>query len=233
MTVEAPDESVQPAPTSTFELYRTLVGVAAISGVLIVIVFQLTLPAIKRNKEEALRKSIYEVIPGAKQVATFKVNSAGTLELLQSEDEKAIKYYAGYNLDGDLLGVAIDASGQGFQDKLRLLFGYSPQRQEIIGLKVLESKETPGLGDKIEKDKKFTVQFKDLDVRLTADGSTLEHEISVVKAGKRINRWEIAAITGATISSKAVGKILNEGSKAHLPVIARHAEEIDGGIKGN
>jgi electron transport complex protein RnfG len=33
-----------------------------------------------------------------------------------------------------------------------LLFGYDPEQQKIVGFYVLESKETPGIGDKIEKD---------------------------------------------------------------------------------
>ena len=30
----------------------------------------------------------------------------------------------------------------------------------VIGMKVLESKETPGLGDKIEKDSAFVAEFR-------------------------------------------------------------------------
>ena len=44
----------------------------------------------------------------------------------------------------------------GYQDVIRiLLYGYSPEHQAIVGMRVLESRETPGLGDKIEKDPAF------------------------------------------------------------------------------
>ncbi|NIN78696.1 MAG: FMN-binding protein, partial [Planctomycetales bacterium] len=54
---------------------------------------------------------------------------------------------------------------------------------KIIGMKVLESKETPGLGDKIGKDPKFLANFDKLEARLAEDGTNLEHAFEVVKPG--------------------------------------------------
>ncbi len=75
--------------------------------------------------------------------------------------------YAGYDENDKLVGVAVEASGQGFADILRILYGYDPDKQKIVGFYVLESKETPGLGDKIEKDLNFLANFKALDVSLS------------------------------------------------------------------
>jgi len=71
----------------------------------------------------------------------------------------------------------------------------------VTGMEVLESRETPGLGDKIYKDADFVASFKEL---------MIEPEIVAVKKGKRSKPNEIDAITGATISSKAVVRIINE-----------------------
>ncbi len=62
--------------------------------------------------------------------------------------------------EGRLVGVAMEAEGKGFQDTIRLIYGYSPDKQQVIGMEVLESKETPGLGDKIIKDEEFLDEFR-------------------------------------------------------------------------
>ena len=82
-----------------------------------------------------------------------------------------------------------------------VLFGYSGLEKKIIGFEVLESKETPGLGDKIFKDAEFQENFKDLAVN---------PEIIPVKKGEKANNNEVEAITGATISSKAIVRLLNK-----------------------
>jgi electron transport complex protein RnfG len=89
-------------------------------------------------------------------------------------------------------------------------------------MKVLESKETPGLGDKIGKDPAFLANFDALDVTLGDDRQALRHAIEVVKAGAKQQPWQIDAITGATISSKAVGRMLGESGRAWLPIIQRN-----------
>ena len=50
------------------------------------------------------------------------------------------------------MGVAVEASGKATPDIIRILYGYDPENRQVVGFYVLESKETPGLGDKIEKD---------------------------------------------------------------------------------
>jgi len=197
-------------------MLRTLIGVAAVAGTLIVVVFQLTLPIIKANKAEALRRAVFVVLPGARKLVTFKLEEDIRLTRLTGEDKRAVKYYAGYGEDNQLVGVAIEAQGQGYQDIIRLLYGYKPEEQQIIGMKVLESKETPGLGDKIGKDPAFLANFDQLTVRLTQDGTKLEHPFEVVKHGAKKNPWQIDGITGATISSKAVGRLLNASASRRL-----------------
>ena len=43
----------------------------------------------------------------------------------------------------------------GYQDTIRVIYAYSFADRAIVGMQVLESKETPGLGDKIEIDADF------------------------------------------------------------------------------
>lgn len=216
-------------PTPSHVLILTLAAIAALSGILIVFVVQITQPIIKKNKEAALKKAVFEVLPNAVRMVPFKLDADGSFVRITKEGDPAVKYYAGYDRTGVLRGVAVEGVGQGYADKIRVLFGYSPQQESIVGLKVLESKETPGLGDKIIKDPEFKANFDALDVRLTGDRAGLLHDIEVVKQGEKTSRWQIAAITGATISSKAIGKILDGGAKQHVPLIMQNLSQLEGG----
>jgi electron transport complex protein RnfG len=208
------------------EMIRALAGVAAVSGLVIVMVFQLTLPTIKAKKAKRLREAVFHVVPGAQRVQTFRLEEDGTVAPLVGEDEKAVKFYAGYDAGGALTGVAIEAQGQGYQDVIKVIYGYAPERESIVGMKVLESKETPGLGDKIMKDPAFLANFEELDVRLTADGSGLAHPIVTVKKGRKVERWEIDGITGATISSKAIGRLLDASAQERVPEVTRNLPRL-------
>jgi Na+-translocating ferredoxin:NAD+ oxidoreductase subunit G len=224
-----PGTSVTPPLTvfpSSAAMLRVLVGVAAVAGTLIVVAFQLTLPVIKANKAEALRRAVFDVIPGARGVVTFKLEADGSLMPLDGEDERAVKYYAGYAEDKRLIGVAIEAQGQGYQDLIKVLYGYAPAEQKIIGMKVLESKETPGLGDKIGKDPSFLANFEKLDAQLTDDGTQLHRAFEVVKHGAKKSAWQIDGITGATVSSKAVGRLLNDSAPRRLPPVQRNLPRL-------
>ena len=97
------------------------------------------------------------------------------------------------------------AAGPGFQDTIAILYGYKPAETLVVGMEVLESRETPGLGDKIYKDAEWVGAFSAL---------SIDPEIVAVKNGTRSDANEIDAITGATISSKAVVRIINEAHTA-------------------
>ena len=209
-------------PPDSWHMIRALGGVGVICSLLIVSTYQVTLPVIERNKAEALAAAVFEVLPGASRQETFRITASGELEHLQgaaARDETLV--YTGYDGAGQLVGIAVPASGYGFQDVIRLLYGYAPVSQRVIGMKVLESKETPGLGDKILKDADFLANFRALDVALTADGKKLRHGLTAVKKGKKENPWEVDGLTGATISSKAVAEIMNTSAERLLPILAR------------
>ena len=84
---------------------------------------------------------------------------------------------------------------------------------------MLESKETPGLGDKIFKDLEFVQQFFDRP----------QTPLTAIKAGTGKGLpGEIDAITGATISSKVVVSIINNGVAEWRPLLAEtNLEYVD------
>jgi electron transport complex protein RnfG len=222
--MSSPDPVSAQTSASSGKMLRAMVGIGVLCALLIVLTFEGTLPRIERLRAEALENAIFKVIPGTTQTKAYKyMQNSGFAEL--SEGEKADRVvYAGFGAQGNLTGIAVEASGQGYADILRILYGYDPNTQTIVGFYVLESKETPGLGDKIEKDPKFLANFEALDVSLTEDLSAIKNTVVTVKSGAKTNPWEVDGITGATISSRAIGNIIGASTKEWVPILNKNKE---------
>jgi electron transport complex protein RnfG len=221
--------ALETAQPSSLRMVLTMGGIGLFCGVMIVLTFQLTLPIITANKARALEKAIFEVVPAARTKVVFQ-QVGDRLEPIEGDQPTvSALYYAGYDENGRLVGVALEAAGQGFQDIIRILYGYSPKCKCVMGMKVLESKETPGLGTKIETDPGFRANFDALSVALTGDGKSIEHPITLVKPGKKTDDWQIEAITGATISSRAVASIMEKSTAQTVPVIEQNLDVLEGG----
>ena len=94
-------------------------------------------------------------------------------------------------LKGSILtGYCVKVTGQGYGGYIRIIAGIDP-KGVIEGVRILEHQETPGLGAKIS-DMSFLKQF-------------------IGKSAATVTvRKDIDAITGATISSKAVTDSINK-----------------------
>lgn len=211
-----------PSPTASSKMILTLGLVATLSGFLVVMVFQLTRAAIEENKRIAIERAVFQVVPaGAVTRKTFVVNKDGI-----QQDGDGIIVYAAYNDNSELLGIAVESAAQGYADLVRIIYGYNPECECVTGFKVIKMAETPGLGDKIIKDNNFLQNFEALDTRLNAEGTALANVIVTVKHGKKKHPWQIDSISGATISSRAVGKAINDSVKRLLPDFVKHKDKI-------
>jgi len=213
---------VQQPPTSAWSMYRAIVGIGAICALLIVTVYQTTAARIRENQERFLTRAISEVLPAAE--STLAVARTGDAGLGEAAGETALPAFLGYDTAGDLVGAVVTAEGMGYQDNIRVLYAYSFELDAIVGLKVLDSKETPGLGDRIETEAHFIANFEELDATLTPEGDALLHPIVTVKEGEKTAPWQIDGITGATITSEAIGEILNDSANAWAPVLERESQ---------
>jgi len=218
----------QAAPAaSRWTMLRAMVGVGFACGLLIVSAFVATRPIIERNRAEALRRAILEVLPAASSHASFVWHDDG--RYVRSDGAGDASVHAGYDPEGRLVGLAVEAAGMGYQDVISVLYGYAFERDAIVGLRVLESRETPGLGDRIETDPAFRANFAALDVALDASGAALAHPIEAVKQGAKQHPWQIDGITGATISSKAIADVLARSAAREVPRIRRRLPDFEGG----
>ena len=197
--------TIDKSPDS-FTMLRAMVGIGVLCALMIVLTYEGTFERIEHLKAEALEGAIFKVIPGIVKTKAFQVDQHNNFTEVTGDEETSQVIYAGYDENDNLVGVAVEASGQGYADILRILYGYDPEVQKIIGFYVLESKETPGLGDKIEKDPNFLANFEALDVALNSDLEVMKNKVIPVKKGSKENPWEVEGITGATISSRAIRK---------------------------
>lgn len=203
-----------------------MVGIGVVCALLIVFSYEGTFGRIEKLKAEALEQAVFKVLPEITKTGIFELTPEGKFITSDGKDRTKTLVYAGYDDQNTLKGIAIEASGQGYADILKVLYGYDPATQTIVGFYVLESKETPGLGDKIEKDEKFLANFNGLSVELSEDFTTVINKVVPVKFGTKENPWEVEGITGATISSRAIGNIMGESTATMIPLIYQQKESF-------
>ncbi len=218
MTAPAP---LQQKTTSAWAMYRAIVGIGAFCALLIVTVYQGTATRIRENQERFLAEAVAQVLPAAQSTVAVTLDDTGHLEAASAMEKLPV--FLGYGADGSLVGAVVTAEGMGYQDNIRVIYAYSFERSAIVGFKVLESKETPGLGDRVDKEPHFIANFEALDTRLAADGMSLKNPIMTVKQGEKTEPWQIDGITGATITSKAIGALLNNSANTWVPILERDA----------
>lgn len=214
-------------------IFPTMVGVAMTCGFAIALVFQATAGQIERNRAELLEQAVGEVLPG---VATIHGYAIADDALTDAATDQA-QFIAGYDQTGALVGVALPARIMGYQDTIRMLFGYDPVSERLTGFAVLDSRETPGLGSKINTDPDFLASLKGLDVELA--GHALASKVTQATRGAERAPWQVDGITGATVSSNAVIQAINDTApvlatiRAQLPALKSASKVRAESTEGN
>lgn len=200
---------------SSLRLMLTMGAAGAIAGLLVVLVYARTTPVILAHRMAAIDVAIYEVLPGIDRYATLYLRDGALTADAPAGDGKheAERVYAGLDESGQLIGFAIPAKEPGFQDPIEILFGFNPRANRTLGLVILSSRETPGLGDKIQDDT-WRAQFKGAGapVNATKRGATPQGEVLM--------------ITGATISSRSVVSAINKGIERWRPLLPAPLPEV-------
>lgn len=131
---------------------------------------------------------------------TLKNEIESRRSLVDAEDFKEITedVYEG-TTGGETLGYCVNITTKGYGGDLKMIVGFDKDLA-IAGIKVIESSETAGLGANASKP-----EFSD---RLV--GKTLP--IAATKSGSA-GENEFDAISGATITSNAVAKGINDAYK--------------------
>jgi len=169
----------------SIKIVAVLTLVCCICALVLSVVFSLAEDKLEENKKSAIERAIFNI--------TFACNK---IEKEEIEDKTIYKLF---DLSNTLVGYGFLGEGQGYQGKIILISVIDKSLQKLIGIEIIESKETPGLGARINENS-FKNQFKNLKVS------------PKIEATKKdiLDKNQIRAITGATISSQAVVKILND-----------------------
>ena len=158
-----------------------LVIVYLIGGFILAFVYANASPKIFKNNEEAEKKALKQLMPEAD---TSDKMGEWTIH------EKKAKYFISKK-GTDIIGYIIQSYGKGYSSYINTFIAVDKD-MKVQKISVLSHAETPGLGDEIETDV-FKDQFK---------GKTVEH----LKVIKGETKEDIQAISGATISSRAVSE---------------------------
>ncbi len=162
--------------------------VCLICALLLSVVYSLANKKIEINKERRLEEALTTLAP-----------QAARIEEITIEEEIIYKLF---DQGKRLIGYGFIATGQGYQGKIKMLVVSDKSLEYLEGIEVVESLETPGLGAKIQEDL-FKSQFENLNIK---------EEMTCLK-GQAEKKNQIKAITGATVSSRAVVNILNSKIK--------------------
>lgn len=220
-------DTPEPAIPSSLSLIRTLTVVALVSGLLIASIYEYTKPIIDDKLRSALEGAFFKVLPAAESRLSYRLQDGRLALVPNNTPNHGDLIYAGYDKSHKLVGIALPADAPGYQDMVKILYGYDPYSHCITGFVVLKSTETPGFGNKISTDKGFLDNFTCLDASVNDELSALAHTIKTVRHGSKQHPWEIDAIAGATITSNAIGNMLNNSGQTFHPAIARHLNLLE------
>ena len=192
-----------------FKLGIILAIITSIAGVLLGLANGVTKDAIAENSK-LNKEDLALIMPLATSVEeTDKELEGNILEILEGKN------------GSEEVGYLFKVNTKGFHGPVDLMIAISNQGK-ITGLKVISHSETPGLGAKIDEDK-FKERFKNVPI---------DKGISMVKTTPTSEN-EVEGVTGATISSKAVGTAVNEAINYYRVNIQGEAPIDENGTDAN
>jgi len=169
---------------STFaSMVLTLFVVTLVAAGLLGSVYALTKEPIRLAELKKKNEAIQVVVPGFDNEPSQEVKKVAV-------DGDTLYFYTARKGD-EILGTAVETfTNHGFSGEFKLMVGFAPDNS-IIDIAVIKHAETPGLGDKMERDKSdFNVQFMG------------QHPENFNLAVKK-DRGDVDAITASTITSRA------------------------------
>lgn len=159
---------------SIFEIAINLVITCLVSGLIIGLVHYVTAPIAEQKREIAKQESMKSL-----------VSDADSFKAVDGKDQ-----WFTAEKGGKTIAYVVPGESKGYGGQIKMLVAISPAG-EVIDYKISESNETPGLGDNASKDP-FKSEFKG------------KKEANLVVTKDASDKDDIQAMTGATISSRAV-----------------------------
>ena len=189
---------------SIIKLGLVLMVICFVAGTALAVTYRLTKVKIEEQSQAQQLNALKVVLP---QAAEFSEPKSGV----------DIEYYEGLDKEQRVVGYAFIGKAKGYSSTINVVVGIDPEGT-ITGIKITEQKETPGLGTKAVE---VPVTRTFWQAILGQGGSEaprrpwFEEQFTgkILKDLKVITGktdTEIQALTGATITSKAVTKAVRE-----------------------
>jgi len=199
--------------------------------------FRLYEPKIKRNEEQSYQSQLLLLF--ANTLETKGIISKDNLLKQENLQENFSKFVHKLPLDlpernayevktdSEVLGYCYDILGNGLWGSMRALLALEPDKKTILGLVVYSQMETPGLGARIEEEG-FRSQFSG---RALYENGKLVDLVLIPEDQKPERDNEIRQITGATITSSSVLKMIkDEIVKFDMDTLTTHKDKEEKGL---
>ncbi len=176
-----------------------LFAITLIAGLVLGFVYELTKEPIEVQRQKAVQKACAAVFSEASEFQELSYTVDDTLAASLAEDGVTIgTVYKALNADKAVLGYVLQAtSSEGYGGNIVLYMGVTLDGV-LNDISLLEISETPGLG--MQAEKVLVPQFHDKKT----------DSFSYTKTGSQSDR-EIDAISGATITTRAITNAVNGG----------------------
>jgi len=168
----------------------------------LVAVNYLTTPVIEKNEEIAIKSSILKALSISFEPDEVEETFSNNVERRQ---QNGTTYYVAE--DGD---IAFPYSGSGLWGPIEGVIAIQPNFETLEGITISRQEETPGLGSRITE-AEYLAQF---------EGKRFTEGLKLVQPGRSSADNEVDSITGATMTTDAFVKILNENLRETVPAIA-------------
>jgi len=179
---------------------------AMVSTGLIAITHLLTKDKIALEVELSLIRQLSQIVPPENYTNDVYNDCIVINDVSYLGSDEDQKLYRMRNSNADYAVLLTSIAPDGYSGKIALAIAVSSQG-ELLGVNILSHQETPGLGDKIERNKSdWLNQFNELSLENTAE------ELWKVKK----DAGQFDALTGATITPRAVIKAVHNSLKFYV-----------------
>ena len=157
-------------------------------------------------QEESARREVFSEAEAFEEIENID-SIIGT-----TDEEKLVKDAFECLKGGEVIGRVYSVESKGYGGVISMAVGID-NSGKITGVKIISHSETPGLGSKVQ-DEAFVSQLV---------GITPKEKLTVVKSGGS-KEEDIDAVSGATVSSKAVVKGIQSAIDADLVIKEKGGE---------
>ncbi|MBN1656318.1 MAG: RnfABCDGE type electron transport complex subunit G [Deltaproteobacteria bacterium] len=190
--------------STIFGIAVNLMMAGLLSGVILATINHFTQPIREKNEEQMRAQAMKEVLPAALSFEAIEGFAEGS------------QWFRGLDADGKLMGYALPVNTRGYEGHIAMMLGVDTSFA-IVDFRLIKHRETPGLGAKASEEN-FIKRFRGL-------------QVGQLEVSKSPEPGKVLAITGATITSRAIATAFEKRLQQLATLAADDFKEIPAEIK--